>query len=56
MKNIYKTDPTITFDHMHTEEQSQTASENNRSSMVILFVIEICTVLSLLGFMFLLMK
>ena len=56
MKNFLKTDPAITFDHMHTDEQSNETTNNKISSHVLLFVMEIITIGALLGFMILLMN
>lgn len=56
MKSNFKVDPAITFDHMHTEEQSNTTSNHKINSTVFLFVMEMITIGALLGFMILLMN
>ena len=56
MKNISKIDPVITFDHMHPDEKNSSGAEHRISGHVILFVLEIATVIALLGFMLLLMQ
>ena len=55
MRNLLKTDPAITFDHMHPDESVNTAG-NKTGNFVIIFLLEAITILALLGFMILLMN
>ena len=55
MKQFTKVDPSITFDHMHPDEKSD-AAENKSGSQLIMFALEITTVIALLAFMMLMLK
>jgi len=56
MKHNYKTDPAITFDHIHTDSGSRNEVSNKINGQRILFILEIVVLLSLLGFMILLLN
>lgn len=56
MKSNFKVDPAITFDHMHTEEQNNSAANSKINNHVLSFVIELITIGALLAFMIMMMN